>query len=209
MCDQFLEVQAISKKVIVPLMSRICFTYNIRFNNTITLAQFKFSIFSLVIVGAIIVVTPKSIFNLVKEQDLLKMTQLAPESKSKSIFNFPRPSLSSLGSNNSYLLPWAPWAPYGSPKLPWTPLGSNSSYLLPKAWLYEIRTNFLNLQAAKTSPSLWLLSTELLYFVPLLMKTVPNTCPDEQNIRFNKSWPVRPGCQRCVSSYWKCRQNNM
>ena len=105
MCDQFLEVQAISKKVIVPLMSRICFTYNIRFNNTITLAQFKFSIFSLVIVGAIIVVTPKSIFNLVKEQDLLKMTQLAPESKSKSIFNFPRPSLSSLGSNSSYLLP--------------------------------------------------------------------------------------------------------
>ena len=58
-------------------------------------------------------------------------------------------------------------------------------------WLNEMRNKSLNLQAVKTSPYLWLLSTELLYFVPLLMKTVPNTCPDEQNIRFNNiltSW---------------------
>ena len=52
-------------------------------------------------------------------------------------------------------------------------------------WLNEMHNKSLNLQAVKTSPYLWLLSTELLYFVPLLMKTVPNTCPDEQNIRFD------------------------
>ena len=95
-------------------------------------------------------------------------------------------------------LPWAPWAlivpicslelpwaPYGSPKLPWTPLGSNSSFLLQKAWLYEIRANFLNLQAAKTSPCLWLLSTQVHICDLFHIKTVPLVYFDGQSTRLN------------------------